>query len=165
MDKIKPIGIDTTGFRILTEVVKKTLNSFPGLDENETIRFENLEKESGICFSADNGALIISERRSITDHIKQSCQYPFFVVYRIATEREKTKINVQSFLNDLGTWLSGEPIEINGDEYKLEFPELPDGRKITKITRSNSYGLEPADDGVQDWILPVTVEYENEYDL
>lgn len=164
-ETIKPIGIDATGTKILTEVVRELLNQYPGLEYDEIIRFENLDKESGIAFSADSGALVIAETKTITEHVKQRCQYPFYVVYRIATERERTKINVQGFLNDLGQWLSGEPIEINGDIYKLTFPDMSDGRSITKITRSNSYGLEPSADGVQDWILPVTVEYTNEYDL
>ena len=42
---------------------------------------------------------------------------------------------------------------------------MTDDRKITRITRSNSYGLEPNEDGVQDWLMPVTVEYTHEFDM
>ena len=58
----KPIGKDATGYEILTDAIKALLNQYPGLYENETIKFEELGKESGIAFSADNGALIYSEK-------------------------------------------------------------------------------------------------------
>lgn len=51
----KPIGKDATGYEILTDAMKALLNQYPGLYENETIKFEELGKESGIAFSADNG--------------------------------------------------------------------------------------------------------------
>ena len=37
-------------------------------------------------------------------------------------------------------------------------------RKITKVTRDNSYGLEPQENGVQDWILPVSIEYKYDFE-
>ena len=58
----KPIGKDATGYEILTDAMKALLNQYPGLYENETIKFEELGKESGIAFSADNGALVYSEK-------------------------------------------------------------------------------------------------------
>lgn len=59
----KPIGKDATGYEILTDAMKALLNQYPGLYDNETIKFEELGKESGIAFSADNGALVYSEKR------------------------------------------------------------------------------------------------------
>lgn len=59
----KPIGKDATGYEILTDAMKALLNQYPGLYENETIKFEELGKESGIAFSADNGALVYSEKK------------------------------------------------------------------------------------------------------
>ena len=56
MDKV--IGRDASGFDILTRAVKSLLNQYPGLEDGEVIKFEELEKESGIAFSADNGALV-----------------------------------------------------------------------------------------------------------
>ena len=58
----KPIGKDATGYEILTDAMKALLNQYPGLYENETIKFEELGKESGIAFSADNGALFRKRR-------------------------------------------------------------------------------------------------------
>lgn len=36
---------------------------------------------------------------------------------------------------------------------------------IKRITRDNSYGLEPQESGVQDWLLPLSVRYENAYEV
>ena len=165
MSDVKPIGYDATGYQILTNAVLALLNEFPGLGGQE-ILFEELGKESSIAFSADNGALVISERRSITDHVRQSCQYPFFVVYRTASTKEYQKLQVQKFLDTLGKWICREPVPINGNEVRLAaYPPLSGGREITRVARTNSYGLTPNADGVQDWLLPVTVTYTNEFDM
>lgn len=158
------IGYDVVGYKILTNAVLALLAQFPGLDGRE-ILFEELN-ESGIAFSADNGSLIISEKRSITDHVVQSCQYPFFIIYRTTSTKEFQKLQVQSFFDSIGKWICKEPVEINGETVRLsEYPALSKGRKITRVTRSNSYGLEPNEDGVQDWLLPVSVRYTNEFDM
>ena len=165
MEELKPIGADVDGFEILTNAVLELLSQFPGLNGRE-ILFEELGKESGIAFSANNGALVMSERRSITDHVRQSCQYPFFIVYRTASTQEYQKLQVQAFFDAIGKWLCREPAVVNGETVRLKsYPALSDDRKITRITRSNSYGLEPSSDGVQDWLMPVTVEYTNEFDM
>lgn len=164
MSEQKIIGYDVTGYDILTNAVLALLAQFPGLNGRE-ILFEELE-ESGIAFSADNGALIISERRSITDYVTQTCQFPFYIIYRTTSTKEFQKLQVQSFFDSLGKWICKEPVEINGETVRLtKYPPLSDGRKITKVTRSNSYGLEPNEDGVQDWLMPVTVQYTNEFDM
>ena len=165
MEELKPIGADVTGFEILTNAVLNLLSQFPGLNGRE-ILFEELGRESGIAFSADIGALVMTERRSITDHVRQNCQYPFFIVYRTASTQEYQKLQVQAFFDAIGKWLCKEPAVVNGETVRLEkYPALSEGRKITRITRSNSYGLEPGEDGVQDWLLPVIVEYTNEFDM
>ncbi len=164
-DELKPIGMDASGYEVLTNAVRALLSSYPGLGSDE-INFEELSESSGIAFSADAGALVITERKSITDHVYQTCQFPFFVIYRTSATREYEKIRVQTFLDTLGKWLCKEPTVINDETVRLSsYPELTDGRKITRITRSNSYGLTPNEDGVQDWLLPVTVQYTNEFDM
>lgn len=158
MDEVKPIGQDVSGYNILTNAVLALLNQYPGLNGRE-ILYEELGSESGIAFSADNGALVISEKRSITDHVFQSCQYPFFLIYRTTATTEYQKLKVQSFFDGIGKWICKESEEV------CTYPTLSDGRKITRITRSNSYGLEPGEDGVQDWLMPVTVNYTKEFDM
>lgn len=165
MTEVKMIGFDPTGYEIMTRAVKALLNQFPGLN-GQTISFEEQSEESGIAFFADAGALVISERRSITDHVSQSCQYPFLVSYRTTATREFQKLNVSAFLDSLGKWLCKEPVEIDGETVQLKvYPILSDGRTITRITRNNIYGTIPNDNNSQDWILPVTIRYNYEFDL
>lgn len=165
MEEVKPIGADATGYELLTRAVKDLLNQFPGLN-GQNISFEELGEEDGIAFSADAGALVMSERRSITDHVVQTCQFPFLVVYRTSATREFQKLNVSTFLDSFGKWLCKEPVEIAGTTYRLSaYPQLSDGRKITRITRNNSYGTVPNENKSQDWILPVSVQYTNEFDM
>lgn len=165
MTEAKPIGFDPTGYEMLTKAVKALLNQFPGLN-GQRIAFEEQGEESGIAFFADAGALVLSERRSITDHVYQTCQYPLLVSYRTTATREFQKINAAAFLEALGKWLCKEPAEINGVAAQLNvYPTLSDGRRITRITRNNIYGTVPNDNKSQDWILPLTIQYTYEFDL
>ena len=165
MAELKPIGVDASGFGYLRDAVRDLLNRFPGLGGNE-ILFEELGEEDGIAFSADAGALVMTERTSITDHITQTCQFPFLVVYRTTASREFQKLNVSEFLENLGKWLCKEAVVIGGTEYRLTaYPALSGGRKITRIARNNSYALVPNENQSQDWILPVSVQYTNEFSI
>lgn len=164
-DERKPIGKDASGYDVLTTAVKALLNQFPGLYENETIKFEELGEDSGIAFSADNGALIFSEIEDVLGGVHQTCQYPFYIIYRTPSTRERQKMSIQEFLDTFGKWLCREPVLIDGNEQRLsKYPTLSQGRKITKVTRDNSYGLEPKESGVQDWILPVSTEYKYDFE-
>lgn len=164
-DERKPIGKDASGYDVLTIAVKALLNQFPGLYENETVKFEELGEDSGIAFSADNGALIFSETEDVLGVVRQTCQYPFYIIYRKSSTKERQKMSIQEFLDTFGKWLCREPVVIDGSEQRLSnYPTLSQGRKITKVTRDNSYGLEPQESGVQDWILPVAIEYKYDFE-
>ena len=164
-DERKPIGKDASGYDVLTIAVKALLNQFPGLYENETVKFEELGEDSGIAFSADNGALIFSETEDVLGGLRQTCQYPFYIIYRTSSTKERQKMSIQEFLDTFGKWLCREPVVIDGSEQRLSnYPTLSQGRKITKVTRDNSYGLEPQESGVQDWILPVSIEYTYDFE-
>ena len=164
-DERKPIGKDASGYDVLTIAVKALLNQFPGLYENESVKFEELSEDSGIAFSADNGALIFSETEDVLGGVRQTCQYPFYIVYRTSSTRERQKMSIQEFLDMFGKWLCRDPVVIDGSEQRLsKYPTLSQGRKITKVTRDNSYGLEPQESGVQDWILPVSIEYKYDFE-
>ena len=148
-DLKKPIGKDATGYEILTEAMKALLNQYPGLEKSERIKYEELA----------------TEKEDVCGTMHQVCQYPFLVVYRTASGRERQKLSIQKFLDNLGKWICREPVIINGSETRLSaFPELSQGRKIKRITRDNSYGTEPQESGVQDWLLPITVKYEYEWE-
>ena len=164
-DERKPIGKDASGYDVLTIAVKALLNQFPGLYENETVKFEELGEDSGIAFSGDNGALSFSETEDVLGGVRQTCQYPFYIIYRTSSTKERQKMSIQEFLDTFGKWLCREPVVINGSEQRLsKYPTLSQGRKITKVTRDNSYGLEPQESGVQDWILPVSIEYKYDFE-
>lgn len=81
----KPIGKDATGYEILTDAMKALLNQYPGLYENETIKFEELGKESGIAFSADNGALIYSEKKMFAEQCTRyaSIHFTWYIVQHL----------------------------------------------------------------------------------
>lgn len=161
-DKIKPIGIDHEGYEVITKAVLALLSEY-GEIIGRQIMFEELGMDSGIAFSSNSGALVISETHNILGDYSQVCRYPFFIIYRTASTAERYKLQADAFLDSVGKWICGESAVINGKEYTLSaFPELTGGRKITRITRTNSYPLEPNENKVQDWLLPVTVEYTNE---
>lgn len=164
-DELQPIGKDATGYEVLTEAMKDLLNQFPGLPPGETVKYEELEKDSGIAFSNDTGALVYTETPDVIGGIHQTCQYPFYVVYRAASSaKERQKMSIQEFLDAFGKWLCREPAVIDGETYKLSgYPKLAGTRQIKKITRDNSYGTEPQENGVQDWLLPVAVQYTNDF--
>jgi hypothetical protein len=165
LEEVKPIGTDPTGFDYLKRAIRSLLNQYPGMD-GDKIYFEEIGEETGIMFSADAGALVMSERRSITDHVTQSCQFPFMLVYRTQAASEYEILNVFSFLDTIGKWLCKETVEINGVRHKLNaYPTISDGRKITRITRNNSYGTVPNENKSQDWVLPVSVQYTYEFDM
>lgn len=164
-DNLKPLKEDPDGYKILTDAMKDLLNQYPGLEKGDVIKFEELEKNGGKAFFNDNGALVFSENEDICGVMHQICQYPLFVVYRTASLYERHKLNVQEFLDSLGKWICREPVTINDVDTRLiTFPELSYGRVIKRITRGNSYGTEPQDTGVQDWVLPLTVRYEYNYE-
>lgn len=154
-----PVGIDAGGLETLREAAAELLDDYPGLSDE--IPFEEVS-EYGITFSADSGALVITERRDITDYVKQTCQFPFFVVCRASSSTSAVKERVYELLDDLGRWLCMESTDYS--TYP-SYPTLAGKRKITRITRSNPYGVEPNQDGTQDWLLPVTINYTNEFQL
>lgn len=164
-DELKPLGKDATGYEVMTEAMKDLLNQFPGLHAGEAVKYEELDDESGIAFSNDAGALVYIEREDIIGGVHQTCIYPFFIVYRAASSaKERQKMSIQQFLDAFGKWICRESAVIDGETYKLEeYPKLAGGRQIQKITRDNSYGTEPKKNGVQDWLLPVTVQYRNDF--
>lgn len=165
-DQIKPIGKDATGYEVLTLAVKDLLNQFPGLYQGETVKFEELQENKGIAFSANEGSLVYNEKRDILDMIHQTCIFPFFIIYRTSSTKERQKINIQEFLDTFGKWLCREPVVINGVQEKLNmWPQLSGGREIKQIVRDNSYGLEPQQNGIQDWVLPMSIQYINVYEL
>lgn len=165
MNEVKPISQDGAGYGILKDAVLTLLNEYPALNDRK-ITFSGLEEDSGISMEPESGALIYSESEDIIGNVKQECQFPFYVVYRTGATTEYLKMNVNEFLDTLGAWICKEPVTIDDTSYRLtEYPKLTGGRKITTVTRFNSYALEPNQNNTQDWVIPITVNYTHEFTL
>ena len=65
----------------------------------------------------------------------------------------------------LGRWLERQPVTLKDVEYVLSaYPNLEKGRKIKSIVRSTPAFLERAyEDGVEDWTIRLTLNYEADY--
>lgn len=159
--------IDIDGSEAVSNVLLTLLNTFPGLSENQHILFATLSETSGIGFFPTTGAALLSDTEDVTGHVKQVCLYPFSVVYRAAPKSETQRMRIKEYLDTLGKWLEQQPVTINGAEYRLEnYPSLASGNRIIKsISRSSPAYINAAyQDGIEDWIISVRLNYENEFD-
>lgn len=157
--------IDIDGTEAVSKVLLSLLNSFPGLD-GKSVLFSTLSDTSGIGFFPTSGAALLSDTEDITGHVKQVCLYPFNIIYRAAPKTEAQKLRIKEFLDTFGKWLEKQPITISGNTYRLEaYPDLTsDNRIIKSISRTNPAHLNGVyNDGVEDWLISVTLRYENEF--
>ena len=159
--------IDLDGTDAASNVIFSLLNSFPGLSDKQSVQFATLSENSGIGFFPISGAAIQSSVADITGRIHQVCVYPFSVIYRSAPKSEKQRMRIKEFLDALGRWLEQQPVELNGETHRLEeYPELSSGNRIIKtIDRTSSAYINAAyQDGLEDWIITIRLNYENEFD-
>lgn len=156
--------IDVEGTDIVSTALMTLLNTFPGLGRRK-IAFSTLAETSGIGFFPTSGAVLLTNKESITGHVRQTCSYPFNIVYRAALKTEKQKLRVKEFLDALGRWLEQQTVTLKGEDYTLEaYPVLEKGRKIRSITRSTPAFLERAyEDSVEDWTIRLSLRYEADY--
>lgn len=158
--------IDIDGSEAVSKVLLELLNQFPGLD-GKSIMFSTLSQTSGIGFFPTSGAALLTNKEDVTGHVKQVCQYPFNVVYRAAPKSEVQRIRIKELLDALGKWLEQQPVTLNDESYQLtSYPALPSGNRVIKsISRTNPAHLNAAyQDGIEDWIISLTLRYENEFD-
>lgn len=157
--------IDVQGSEIVTAVLLKLLNDFPGLHGNK-IEFSTLYDKSGIGFFPTTGAVLLTNKKSITGSVFQTCGYPFNIVYRAAPRTGQQKVVIKEFLDTLGKWLERQPIAVEGEQIQLhEYPKLDNGRKITSISRTAPGHLDSAyQDGTEDWLISLELKYEHEYE-
>ena len=159
--------IDVDGSEAVSNVLLTLLNTFPGLSDKQRILFATLSETSGLGFFPTTGAALLSGTEDVTGHVKQVCLYPFSVVYRAAPKSEAQRMRIKEFLDALGKWLEQQPVTLNGNEYRLEeYPALASGNRIIKsISRSSPAYINAAyQDGIEDWIIAVRLNYENEFD-
>lgn len=160
----KPTSYDVDGAEALTPAIMTLLNAFPGLPAGDEITFSTLGAESGKAMFPITGAIIESEARDILGGVTQICLYPFFVVYRAAGLGEARKAVIKEWLDDLGRWLEGQSIRVNGRETQLErLPELGGSRTLLEIRRQTPAYLDSTAEQVEDWTIYISARYQNEY--
>ena len=160
------LGIDGGAYDQLTNAVVDLVNDYPGLEEGDEIRFSILDLISGKALFPSSSPVITMERISITDHVVQECQYAFSIVYRAAGMSEPRKVTVKEWLENLGRWLEGQVVTVNGVDYQLsEFPTLTDGREFRRFTRTSpAYLYTIQGNQSEDWQINITAYYHNEFD-
>ena len=159
--------IDIDGSEAVSKVRLELLNTFPGIPAGMRVEFATLADDSGIAYFPTSGAVLTENREDILGHVFQVCTYPFDIRYRGAPRSEAQRLRFKEFLDALGKWLELQPIIINGESAKLDqYPELTSGnRKIRSISRTTPGYLGAVyQDGIEDWVISVSLNYENEYD-
>lgn len=157
------VRYDTAGSALMTKVIDDLINQFPGWMSEEVV-FSFVDDDSGIAWYPVSGAIIEYEKKTIIGEIQQKCQYPFYVLYRTGKGTEINRISIKEKLDKLGEWLERQEIILSGESYKLDqYPELG-SRKIKSIKRTTpSYNAQTYDNGICDWVVYISVTYENNY--
>lgn len=148
-------------YDVVTNALMVLLNQYPAIRNGDKIKFNDLSADYGISMIPISGAVITSQIKDILGHTTQNCQYPFYVIFRTGSLREKQQINAKEFLDKLGRWLEKQPI----DSYAMaEYPKLSGTRKFTEIVRTSPATLtDIGDNGVEQWSIAVTARYVNEF--
>lgn len=165
MKEQKQTKYDIDGYNAITSALRELLNQFPLLEEHEEITFSSLEENSGIAMFPVSGAVVETERKTITGKITEVCLYPFFVVYRSIGLTENRKARVKEWLDTLGKWLEQKEIIVNGVSYKLEsLPPLTEGRKFLSIDRQTPAYLDnTSENKTEDWVINISARYQYIY--
>lgn len=163
---LQKTAIDIDGTEAVSKVLLTLLNEFPGLGSKK-ILFATLSETSGIGFFPTSGAALMTNKEDIVGHVKQVCAYPFNIIYRAAPKSEAQRLKIKELLDGIGRWLEQQPVTVNGVEYRLtDYPALSSGnREIKSINRTNPGHLNAAyQDGIEDWLISLTLRYDNEFD-
>lgn len=165
MGNEKIVKYDIDGYEKVTTALTELLNQYPALERGEEITFSVLEESSGIGMFPVSGAVVETEKRSITGKVTKVCLYPFYVVYRASGLDEKRKERVKEWLDTLGKWLEQQKVVIDGEEYVLsELPPLTEGRKFLSIERQTPAYLDNTnEDKTEDWAIYISARYQYEY--
>lgn len=164
MSDRKEVKFDVDGYEAVTSALKELLNQFPLLDGNK-ITFSSLKENNGISFFPISGAVVETQKKTITGKIYEVCQYPFFIVYRASGLSESRKAKIKEWLDSLGRWLEQKEIEHENKSYILnEFPSLTEGRTFISINRNSSAYLDnTSEDKTEDWVINISAKYKYEY--
>jgi hypothetical protein len=158
--------VSADGSDNLTQTILDLLNQYPALEQTGLdIEFQVLDTVKGIAMFPNPSIAIISEKESVTGHVKQKCAYAFTVVYRTRANAGN-KIKVKEWLDNLGRWVEKQKVRIADEEYQLHnYPVLSEGKAFDKIERtSQGYLYGNTEDKAEDWAISIQATYFNEYD-
>lgn len=159
------VKYDLDGYEAVTPALRALLNEYPGLlQTGDEITFSDLGEDSGKTMYPIQGAVIEREQKFILGDIRQICLYPFHVLYRASGLTENRRAAVKEWLDNLGRWLEGQKITINGVDYQLtEYPTLSDNRRFLSITRQTAAYLSTINENhSEDWIIYISARYQHD---
>lgn len=149
---------------IITEKLMTLVNAYPRLEEGEAIEFSVLDEDGGIAFFPTSGAAVERSDRDVLGHTEQVITYPFMVIYRANGLSESNKVDVKEWLDDLGRWLEGQPIVVDGVTFVITLPTLDANRRFISIRRSAPSALNAINDNqTEDWAISIIARYSNEF--
>lgn len=159
----KEVKYDVDGYEALTTAIRTLLNQYPGLLGGDEIAFAVLSDDKGKAMFPVSGAIIETEKTSVTGRVTQVCLYPFYVLYRASGLSESRKAAVTEWLNDLGRWLEKQAITVNGESYTItDYPELTGNRTILEIERTTPAYLDSTETNkAENWAIALSVRYRN----
>lgn len=165
MAEQKQVKYDIDGYDAITSALRELLNQYPELSASEEIAFATLGEDSGKAMFPISGAVVETERRSVTGRVTQVCLYPFYIIYRTSGLNEERKARVKEWLDNLGKWLEQKKVLIGGKEYQLEeLPPLTNGREFLSIERQSPSYLDTVNDNKsENWAVYITARYQYEY--
>lgn len=165
MAEQKQVKYDIDGYEAVTSALRELLNQYPGLSDGDEIAFATLGEESGKAMFPINGAVVETEKTTITGKVTRVCLYPFYVIYRASGLNENRKAKVKEWLDTFGKWLEQQRVSIDGTDYKLEeLPPLTDGRKFLSIERQSTSYLDTVNENQsENWAIYISARYEYEY--
>lgn len=147
-DSKRPV-YDVSSHGIITDALKALIGS--------DAAFCELGERGGCAWFPAESPVVESVRAGtyatgdILGHVDATCLYSFSVVKRTAS---KHKADSKDYLDKLA-----ESLET------ADFPTLVGDRTITSITRdTNAYLQSVNDDGMEDWIINLTLRYRHEFD-
>lgn len=165
MAEKKQVKYDIDGYDAVTSALRELLNQYPGLSVSDEISFSTLGEDSGKAMFPTSGAVIETERRSVTGKVTEVCLYPFYIIYRASGLNENRKAKVKEWLDTLGKWLEQKKVLIDGTEYQLKsLPPLTDGRNFLSISRQTPAYLDTVNENKsENWAIYISARYKYEY--
>lgn len=154
---------DLDGQEVITDALMKLINRYPGLSSEDTIKFSILGEDNGKAIFPVSGAMVETEKNTITGKVIQECLYPFYVIYRAAGLSEQRKASVKEWLDNLGKWLERQKIVVNNTEYRLDdYPSLTGDRKFLSIKRNTPSYLDSTNENMsENWAIYISARYQN----